>query len=483
MANFKKMFLSLQAKIIYLILVVILLFSLVLYYTAQQRLSDFRTYHQNMANAATYKVAHKVHDIILRKRKLVQNFYEDNIDLIRKIIHNPQDYQYTEELNTKLARYFNDYFATNITDGHAQFIVDEFEGHIGRLCLADIKDYIKSSKQVIRIHPNYNVHHYDIFANMPIDEKNYTFFVSFNTNEIANLLQISQNTQHSLIIVNTKIEDLIAITVNGSRDVLVNRHDIYILQEERQRVLSSRKIPGTQWAVIDLNDDKLFSTYKEKLINEASIVFVFFFGIIALMAYIIISALRTKEALSHALIQKNATILSLNSSLKELSIKDSLTGLYNRRYYDENSLLKWQQSKRLNLNYNIALLDIDFFKQYNDNYGHPQGDKCLLHIAQMIKKYFNRANEFSARYGGEEFVVVNMGDKKEAFAKRLQELLESLNQEKILHEFSTASDYLSLSIGSSSSKDSLLTSPQEHLEEADKNLYKAKENGKNRLIS
>ncbi len=479
---FRKFLSSLEYKIIYLVIIVILLFALVLVRTIEQRHSEFNNYHHQVAEISTLKISHKVNDIMIKKHRLVTSFYEDNIKLLESIIHNPQNIYNYEKLNNKLGRYFNDYFTTNIIDENTQLIVDKFEENIGVICLDDVKTYIQHNEQSIRIHPNHSVYHYDILVNIKIKGKKYIFFVSFNTDEISSLLQVSQHQFHDLIIVNTTEKNLIAITAEGSRENLIKRTDIYLSTDEESHILSSQNIQGTQWKILDIYHKNLFTTFKKALYKEEFIIFIIFLTITIVMGLIIISALRIKESLANTLLEKNNTIVALNEKLQDLAVRDGLTGLFNRRYYDETSLLKYRAAKRLDIVYNVAILDIDFFKPFNDNYGHVKGDECLCRVAACIASSFKRSNEFSARYGGEEFVIVSIGEEKEVFNSRIKALLVFLTDEAIKHEFSDTSPYLTLSAGSSSSKDSKLNSVKEHLEEADDRLYKAKEGGRNRLV-
>ena len=163
----------------------------------------------------------------------------------------------------------------------------------------------------------------------------------------------------------------------------------------------------------------------------------------------------------------------LNSKLKELSIMDPLTKVYNRGYLNETLKSACESKKQVT----FIMIDIDYFKLYNDNYGHINGDKALIEVAKIIKSVF--ADDMVFRYGGEEFSVISYKTIDELI-KYLDELRLELYNKNIKHEYSEASDRITLSIGLASS---ILYTDNDLLEltkAADENLYKSKQQGRNR---
>ncbi|WP_133013685.1 GGDEF domain-containing protein [Clostridium cuniculi] len=172
-------------------------------------------------------------------------------------------------------------------------------------------------------------------------------------------------------------------------------------------------------------------------------------------------------------IRKNKKINMLNSKLKELSIMDPLTKVYNRGYLNETLKSACENKKQVT----FIMIDIDYFKLYNDNYGHINGDKALIEVAKIIKSVFE--NDMVFRYGGEEFSVISYKTIDELI-KYLDELRLELYNKNIKHEYSEASDRITLSIGLASS---ILYTDNDLLEltkAADENLYKSKQQGRNR---
>ena len=174
---------------------------------------------------------------------------------------------------------------------------------------------------------------------------------------------------------------------------------------------------------------------------------------------------------------------SAYEKLKALATTDELTKLNNRRSFLEYTDLIWKQNHRLNLPVTVLMIDVDYFKKYNDSLGHLEGDKALIAIAQCLKNNIKRETDFVARFGGEEFVcLLPFIDKDEAleFAKALVQNVEDM---KIPHPMSSHSKYVTISAGMASAVPNDINSHAQLLNEADKALYSAKESGRNRVVT
>lgn len=167
--------------------------------------------------------------------------------------------------------------------------------------------------------------------------------------------------------------------------------------------------------------------------------------------------------------------------LRKLSDIDGLTGIPNRRRFDEYLEQSWYAAIRSKSFLSLILMDVDFFKLYNDNYGHASGDACLKQVAGALTNSKKRHSDLMARYGGEEFVCV-LPDTDLTGATAVGEMIRkkvaSLN---ISHAHSSVADYVTLSLGAVSMIPSLDFHPEDMIKAADQNLYKAKKNGRNRL--
>ncbi|SJL82625.1 sensor domain-containing diguanylate cyclase [Vibrio palustris] len=175
-----------------------------------------------------------------------------------------------------------------------------------------------------------------------------------------------------------------------------------------------------------------------------------------------------------------STIEKQTATLKDMTQKDPLTGIANRRAFDEyyghiaNLCQRQQQSLA------IMILDVDYFKQFNDNYGHVDGDRCLQQVANILSAQLSRQSDFVARYGGEEFIILLPDTSQEGAKTVANNILAAINQAQIPHLFSQVAQHLTISIGISVSHtiNTHLVIPT--TEEADQALYQAKGNGRNR---
>lgn len=162
---------------------------------------------------------------------------------------------------------------------------------------------------------------------------------------------------------------------------------------------------------------------------------------------------------------------------------DPLTLIANRRQFDKSFEEEWRRAQRKKSILSICMIDIDFFKNFNDSLGHAQGDVCLKQVAQAINENVSRAGELAARYGGEEFIVLLPNNNAEETLKMAKALCEKVINLKIPHPNSKASKYVTISIGCATLdfSDAPLESPEHLIKQADDALYKAKENGRNRV--
>jgi diguanylate cyclase (GGDEF)-like protein len=180
-------------------------------------------------------------------------------------------------------------------------------------------------------------------------------------------------------------------------------------------------------------------------------------------------------------IKKTESAYLVNAGLKTLSITDELTELNNRRSFLEYMDFIWKQGRRLQLPITLLMIDIDYFKKYNDSLGHLEGDKALIAIAQCMKNQLKRDTDFVARYGGEEFVCLLPYVKNFDAVNFANTLVQSIEDLKIPHPDCAHSEYLTISAGMASILPDENNSYISLLDNADKALYKAKQSGRNRV--
>jgi diguanylate cyclase (GGDEF)-like protein/PAS domain S-box-containing protein len=168
--------------------------------------------------------------------------------------------------------------------------------------------------------------------------------------------------------------------------------------------------------------------------------------------------------------------------LKLIAFMDGLTGLANRRHFDNTIDLEWRRAMRSAKPISLIIVDVDYFKNYNDLYGHLAGDSCLQKIAHTIRDSLRRAGNFAARYGGEEFAVILPDTDAEGaylFAESLREKVEHLN---IDHTDSRVGKNVTVSLGVSTTVPEKDSTYDKLISLADKALYKSKQGGRNRVV-
>lgn len=175
-------------------------------------------------------------------------------------------------------------------------------------------------------------------------------------------------------------------------------------------------------------------------------------------------------------------LIVLQKELEALSFKDGLTGVANRRMFDSIMEVEWANARRTNQPLSMIMLDIDYFKQYNDHYGHVQGDCCLKRMGQVLSSAVTRARDFVARFGGEEFVLVLPETDGKSAAKIAERCRNLLFKEQIPHEKSQVSQILTVSLGVGTIIPSHQDEPVGFIEEVDRRLYQAKQNGRNCIV-
>jgi len=168
-----------------------------------------------------------------------------------------------------------------------------------------------------------------------------------------------------------------------------------------------------------------------------------------------------------------------NKKLTRMSYLDGLTGIPNRRYFEEFFAKEWKNAIRLNSFLSLIMFDIDCFKAYNDTYGHLNGDDCLKKIARTLENALKRPRDFLCRYGGEEFIAVLPDTDKKGVLYVAERFLKEINKLKITHKSSTVSKHITISVGIATINPDKKTKPTSFINGVDKALYEAKQSGRN----
>ncbi len=176
--------------------------------------------------------------------------------------------------------------------------------------------------------------------------------------------------------------------------------------------------------------------------------------------------------------REQAQLQEVNHHLQHLVTSDSLTKIANRRSFDETIEEEWRRAQRGCYPLSLMMVDIDFFKAYNDHYGHQRGDECLRQVAKVLATFGKRAGDLVARYGGEEFAIISAGTGyKDAIALG-QKICKSVHNARLPHDASTFRQ-VTISVGVATVTPLVDQPVSDLIQQADKNLYQAKANGRN----
>lgn len=217
--------------------------------------------------------------------------------------------------------------------------------------------------------------------------------------------------------------------------------------------------------------------------DNALMQLVLFLGVVLLLVMGLAWKIFTRiEIQQHQLVASAETLKHLNFKLEQASYTDSLTALYNRRYFNLLHEREFKRALRNEQPFVFMMLDIDFFKQYNDTYGHIQGDQTLQAVAKVLKSTLQRPGDYPFRLGGEEFGVIIADtdcQNARAMGERIRAAVEAL---QIEHKGSKVSRTVSISIGGICVVPTIHMNEEAIIHAADTNLYAAKERGRNQVV-
>jgi diguanylate cyclase (GGDEF)-like protein len=179
--------------------------------------------------------------------------------------------------------------------------------------------------------------------------------------------------------------------------------------------------------------------------------------------------------------ERTTELREANKRLEELTRSDPLTGLANRRHFDELKEIEFRRAQRLDQPLSVLMCDVDFFKRYNDTYGHALGDHCLQAVAETLKSVFARAGELVARVGGEEFAVLLPGSDVDSARKAAERLRQAIATLAVTHASSPVAPHITVSIGVAQFDPETTDRFDQLLQRADQALYRAKSQGRDRI--
>ena len=186
-------------------------------------------------------------------------------------------------------------------------------------------------------------------------------------------------------------------------------------------------------------------------------------------------------AVVHARIRNQIALKKKSDLLEKIALIDGLTEIPNRRNYDETFEQEWRRCARTQSPVSLIMLDIDAFKQYNDNYGHSLGDQTLKTVAKCLSEQVMRSGDHVARYGGEEFAIILPNTDLKAAESVAEKIRHAVMQLKIPHAFSPTAEFITVSLGVSAAIPTISDSYTALQEFADQQLYQAKQAGRNQV--
>lgn len=190
-----------------------------------------------------------------------------------------------------------------------------------------------------------------------------------------------------------------------------------------------------------------------------------------------------QPAILQARVSNHIELKRLRDQLASLAVTDALTGLSNRRQMERALSTEVSRLTRTGDWLTVVMIDIDFFKQFNDTYGHPAGDRCITMVGAALTRAVKRASDLPARYGGEEFACILPGADPAGAALVAQEICLHVQSLNIPHEQSQISPFITVSIGVASARCLPEMSPEMWLQQADMQLYRSKQDGRNRVTA
>ena len=177
--------------------------------------------------------------------------------------------------------------------------------------------------------------------------------------------------------------------------------------------------------------------------------------------------------------RQNRELQDKSDLLEEIVNLDSLTGISNRRHFDQVLEVEWSRAMRNNVTLSLLVADIDYFKKFNDRYGHVEGDKCLRSVAQCLSSLLQRPTDMAARYGGEEFVAILPDTDMKGAAQLAENWRAGVAQLRIPHDVSSVADHVTISVGYASITPAREQNSYFLVGVADEMLYQSKEKGRN----
>ncbi|MDP2830010.1 MAG: GGDEF domain-containing protein [Sulfuricellaceae bacterium] len=384
-------------------------------------------------------------------RQMAALLVQEKRDFLGSVLSAPDPDAHLFDLAQILETWFPKTLAFTLADAKGVPVVSDFKGSIGPVCLEDMRQSISQHRQMVPLHGMSSIPHYDITA--PINDRG-VLLLSFTTQSLQSFLDQNRDTRYELgyaksdagmdeLLSKAPGQHVTGETIEGS--------DIHIY---------ARLIPDYLASVQRQKWQRLFG----------------YSGGVLLFSILVGGVLWGQRS---RIVRHTSNIQSLNLELQRLSQLDPLTGLANRRGLDEYFGRILAQARRENKSFCLAMFDIDYFKRINDELGHQQGDVCLNRIGSLLAEQAKRPMDIAVRYGGEEFLMCWY----DVDLEQAVQLAEAIRQQVRFAFCQADGSPLTLSVGLCQWPDpsSETQSWDELVRRADEALYRAKQNGRDRL--
>ncbi|MFA6760034.1 MAG: GGDEF domain-containing protein [Sulfuricurvum sp.] len=287
-------------------------------------------------------------------------------------------------------------------------------------------------------------------------------------------LDFSSYASSEILRLNSAIEELCQSLEDGG----VLSVDTAFLEGRIEAVVSIvESLVRYEGDVAKFERSEFLKNYDEIVYKIGSIAFATLLFVL-LIAYYIFKSIQKDQS---TLLKMTNSLKAANKRLESASYVDSLTSLYNRRYFNIVYERELSRARRAGDFVTFMMIDIDYFKQYNDTYGHLQGDEALRQVSIALHESLQRAGDFLFRLGGEEFGVLLIGLNESQSEAVAQKLLNAIRSKKLKHKSSEVGEFLSISIGVANTKASDTIDNEELMRRADSMLYEAKSSGRDRF--
>lgn len=365
------------------------------------RLVDFSQHQLDITHESLTGVEKQVAYYVAEKQRMVEVFVHENIHLISALVNDSDNDKLHQALGKQLSLYFPDRFAFSIADKNGNPLFEDFDGLVSELCVSDIKQFsIEQHSYLPYIHPNSEGYHFDIMVRYGKGKTAGVFFVSFLADILGDIVKNIQGPYQKIMLIYPKRNNLIEVVAEGARNHEL-RDDYRLSEQEQSRISMRHDIAGTRWQAIDFYNDNLYSSFRNKLIQELAVIFVIFTAI----AILFVIRLRREEWQRELLEQQKKALMSVVSHefrSPTSVIKTALEQVASGMLGEIKGEVKEFVEIALNSTSRLLLLVDDFLDIQNIESGNLKLDKQETQLSSLVIQSVTNnqlyAEQFGTRY-------------------------------------------------------------------------------------